>query len=288
MSYDPKCEKFPYPEITDQHYLKVERKVDTVFDKNYPYIDTSKKFQRKRKLVALLLRTIVFPMTRIRLNLKIKGRENLKTYKELLSHGYITVCNHVHMWDYLAILVALKRTDIHFLSWAENLRGPSRNLVKLVGGIPIPEDTGPVFLSWYRLISKYLQEDGILHIFSEGSMWEFYKYIRPFKEGASHFAMKNNKPILPLAFSYRKNGWIRTKIFHSPASLTLTIGSPILPNQDLSLAEGKEDLTIKTHDEICKLAGILPSKNLYPPIFENNKRVDYYTKEYGKGYKGSF
>ena len=288
MSFDPKCNKFPYPEITNQHYLKVERKEEINFDENYPYIDTSKKFRRKRKIVAFLLRTIVFPMTRIRLNLRIKGRENLKEYKELLSHGYITVCNHVHMWDYLAILVALKRTDVKFLSWAENLRGPSRKLVKLVGGIPIPEEKGPIFIKWYRLLSKYLKEDGVLHVFSEGSMWEFYQPIRPFKEGASHFAVKNDKPILPLAFSYRKNGWIRKKIFHYPACLTLSIGKPLLPKKELSLGESKEELTIRTHEEICRLAGINKGENIYPPIFDNNHRIDYYTNEYGKGYKGSF
>ena len=108
MAFDPKCVKFPYGEITDQHYLPVERIEDITFDENYPFYDTSKKFQRKQRWVRFLLRTIVFPLTRIRLNLRVKGRENLKLYQQELSQGYITVCNHVHMWDYLAILLALK------------------------------------------------------------------------------------------------------------------------------------------------------------------------------------
>ena len=48
------------------------------------------------------------------------------------------------------------------------------------------------------------------------------------------------------------------------------------------------DLTKRCHDDVCKLAGINPSENIYPPFFDNNKRIDYYTNEYGKGYKGSW
>ena len=288
MAFDPKCVKFPYGEITDQHYLPVERIEDITFDEKYHFYDTSKKFKRKQRWVRFLLRTIVFPMTRIRLNLRVKGRENLKLYQKELSNGYITVCNHVHMWDYLAILLALKRTNVSFLSWPENVRGKSRKLVRLVGGIPIPEEKGPGFLKWYKDTVSFLKNGGVLHIYSEGSMWEFYQPIRPFKEGAAHFALKANKPILPLAFSYRKNGWIRSKIFHSPASFTISIGKPIFPNQELPLAEAKLALTKESHEAVCRLASIDPNENLYPPIFDNNKRVDYYSTTYGKGYKNSF
>ena len=118
-------------------------------------------------------------------------------------------------------------------------------------------------------------------------MWEFYAPIRPFKLGASYYAIKCDKPILPLAFSYRKNGWLR-KLFKSLASFTLTIGEPIYPNKDLSFKESEADLTSRAHDEVCKLAGIDPNKNIYNKIYNNDKRIDYYTNEYGIGYKKSF
>ena len=119
-------------------------------------------------------------------------------------------------------------------------------------------------------------------------MWEFYQPIRPFKEGAAYYSIKNNKPILPLAFSYRKNGFIRSKIFNSPASFTITIGEPIFPNLDNPLKDEKRRLTELTHDEVCKLAGIDPDKNIYEKIYNNSKRIDYYTDTYGVGYKKSW
>ena len=48
-----------------------------------------------------------------------------------------------------------------------------------------------------------------------------------------------------------------------------------------------EDLTKRSHDAVCKLAGIDPNENIYPPIFNHNTRIDYYTTKYGVGYTKS-
>ena len=283
--FDPKCDKFPYPMDTGSHYLNVKSEINLNLDENYNYIDESKKFTKKLKWFRFVLRLIVFPMTKIRLNLKVKGKKNLKENKELLSNGCITVCNHVHMWDFLAIMYALRKTDIKFLAWKENMEASNRNLVKLAGGIPIPDGNMKGYVKFYKEINNYLNNKGWLHIYSEGSMWEFYKPIRPFKDGASHFSIKSNKPILPLGISYRKNGFIR-KLFKSPASLTITIGKPIMPILDKPFREAKDELTIKVHKAICEMTD--NSDNIYEPIYNNNQRIDYYTNEYGKNYKKSW
>ncbi len=283
--FDPKCDKFPYPMDTGSHYLNVKSEINLNLDENYNYIDESKKFTKKLKWFRFVLRLIVFPMTKIRLNLKVKGRKNLKEYKELLANGCITVCNHVHMWDFLAIMYALRKTNIKFLAWKENMEASNRNLVKLAGGIPIPDGNMKGYVKFYKEVNNYLNNKGWLHIYSEGSMWEFYKPIRPFKDGASHFSIKSNKPILPLAISYRKNGFIR-KLFKSPASLTINIGKPIMPILDKPFKEAKDELTIKVHKVICEMTDNY--NNIYEPIYNNSKRIDYYTDKYGKNYKKSW
>ena len=48
MPFDPKVTKYPYTEYTDQHYLVVKKNDGTVFDKNYPYIDRSRRFLFKQ------------------------------------------------------------------------------------------------------------------------------------------------------------------------------------------------------------------------------------------------
>ena len=286
VDFDPKVNKFPYPLDTSCHYLKQESVIDLNLDEKYQYFDDSKKFKKKLKFFRFILRLIVFPLVKIRLNLKIIGRKNLKIYKDILKDGAITVCNHVHMWDYLAISKALKKTDIKFLAWKNNLEASNRNLVKLAGGIPIPEDNLNGSLRFVKDVNNYLNNKGWLHIYAEGSMWEFYRPIRPFKDGFAYFSIKNNKPILPLAISYRKNGFIRSKIFKSPASLTINIGKPIMPLKGQNYKEYKDEFIKQIHQEIVSLAGI--ENNIYEPVYNNSKRIDYYTNNYGIGYKKSW
>lgn len=78
QDYDPKSKKYPYPEDTDQHYLKFKKQKDITFDKNYPYIDNSKRFRFQNHLLRLLLVTIGYLIVKIRLGLKIIGKENIK------------------------------------------------------------------------------------------------------------------------------------------------------------------------------------------------------------------
>ena len=276
MTFDPKTKKYPFPEDTSSHYIIVKKNNRAVFDKNYPYIDNSSSFRRKQKLIRALLYLIVFPVARIRMGLRIKGRNNLKKHREVLKNGVISCCNHVHFWDFISIMDAIKPFKPYHLSWATNVRGENASLIRLVGGIPIPEDDIKATMSMMSAVKQLLNNNGWLHIYSEGSMWEYYQPIRPFKTGTAAIACMVNKPLLPMAFSYRKPGFVRRVIFHQIALLTLNIGEPIYCNQSLPLNEQKIDLTIRCHNEVCKLAGINPEYNLYEPVYNNSRRKDYY------------
>lgn len=275
--FDPKTNKYPYPDQTDEHYLKITKDRGIVFDTKYPYIDRSRTFRFKQGLVRLLLNIIVFPMAKIRLGLKVEGKKNLKKYRDVLDQGVISVSNHVHMWDYISVMKAIRPYKPYILSWAANVNDKDGPLVRLVGGIPIPESNMAATKTYLKAVYDLLKEDhGWLHIYSEGSMWEFYAPIRPFKRGASFLACEADKPVLPLAFSYREPGWIRKHIFRQIAALTLHIGEPLFPDKDLPLKEREKDLTVRTHEAVCEMAGIDPKENIYEPVFDNTKRVDYY------------
>ena len=284
--FDPKTKKYPYPEDTDCHYLHVKKDNGLVFDDKYPYVDKSKKMRNKQGWTRFLLKTIVFPMTYIRLGLKVRGKENLTKYKDIINNGAVTVSNHVHMWDYLAIQATLKR-KMNVIVWDKNIRGEMSGMIRSVGGIPIPSEGIKGTMAFNDAVNNLLTQDhGLLQVYAEGSMWEYYAPIRPFKVGAAYFAIKADKPIVPLAFSYRRPNWFR-KLFGQIAVFNINIGEPIYPNKELSVREAEIDLTMRVHDEICRLAGINPEDNLYQPIYHNDTRIDYYTDKYGIGYKGS-
>ena len=286
--FDPKTNRFPYPEVTDRHYLKLKKDRGIVFDSDYPYIDESKGFKFRRFWLRVLLTAIVLPVVRIRMGLKVKGKENLKKHREVIKNGVISCCNHVHMWDYLGIMSAIAPIKPNVLIWADNINGEWGKMMRLVGGIPIPESGAKATIAYLKAVKKLLSEGQWLHIYSEGSMWEYYKPIRPFKRGASFFAVQNDKPVIPMAFTYRKPNFIRKYIFGQIATFTLNIGEPLYRNHTLPKKEQEADLNKRCHQEVCRLAGINPEDNLYPAEFDNNKRVDYYTTEYGAGYKGSW
>ena len=289
VMFDPKTDKFPYPVETDKHYLEVHMDRGFVFDTKYPYIDRSRWVRFRQGVVRFLLNIFVFHVATVRMGLRIEGRENIKKHKEILKNGAVSVANHVHMWDYIAVMKAIRPFRSNLLAWAPNINGENGTLIRMVGGIPIPEGNTAATKTYLKVMRSLLKDEhGWLHIYSEGSMWEYYRPIRPFKRGASHIACDCGKPILPLAFSYREPGWIRKHIFRQIATFTLHIGEPLFPNNDLSPKEREKDLTIRSHDAVCLLAGIDPKENLYPPLFsEEVKRVDYYTTTYGAGYKGS-
>ena len=284
MGFDPKTDKFPYPKSTDKHYIILKKNDGTVFDENYPYVDRSRGFRFKRFWVRVLLRILVFPVARIRLGLRIKGRKNLKKHKELLKKGALSCSNHVHFWDYIAVMCALRPRRPNVLVWAENVRGENKNLIRMVGGIPIPDSGVRATVACMKATKEYLNSGGWLHVYAEGSMWEYYRPVRPFKSGIGYLACRTGKPVVPMAFSYRKPGWIRRKIFRQIALFDLTIGEPLLPNEALDIKERETDLVSRCHEEVCRLAGITPEEDLYPPIYDNSKRVDYYTDVYGKDY----
>ncbi|MCR5805143.1 MAG: 1-acyl-sn-glycerol-3-phosphate acyltransferase [Clostridia bacterium] len=287
--FDPKTNKFPYPIDTNKHYLEVKKNRGIVFDTEYPYIDRSTWFRFKQNMVRIFEYVLVFFVCTVRLGLKIEGRENLKKHRDVLKNGVISVANHVHMWDYIAVMKAIRPYRSNLLVWAPNVNGENGTLIRMVGGIPIPEGSVSATKTYLKAVSGLLKDDhGWLHIYAEGSMWEYYAPIRPFKKGPARIACSNDKPIIPLGFSYREPGWIRKNIFHQAAKFTLHVGEPLFPNKELGPKERETDLTIRCHDAVCTLVGIDPKDSIYPPVFDNSKRVDYYTDTYGVGYKGSY
>lgn len=273
-TFNPRA-NYPYPDITDQHYLEVTMDDGTIFDKDYPYIDNSKGFRFKQWWVRFLLYLIVFPVSYIRFGLKIRGKKYLRRNKKLLKKGAISICNHVNMWDYIMIMNAIKPRKPHILVWNKNVTGKDGPLVRLVGGIPIPEDDPQATVAYLNIVKQYLCDGGWLHIYPEGSMWEFYRYIRPFKKGIAHFARMADKPIVPMGISYRKPGWIRRAIFKQKACFNLCIGEPLFLNPNLSGPEQEVDLIKRCHFAVTSLVGLTEEENVYEPIFNNSKRIDF-------------
>ena len=281
MPYDPQPTQYLFPEKTDQHYLPLRYQKDIVFDENYPYVDKSFKHRFISGCFRILTLVAAFPIMRIRTLLRVEGRENLRKYRKVLKNGVVSVSNHVFIWDFIAVMYAVRPFRPWIPAWDKNMRGENRHLIRYSRGIPLPTGSHRATAAFAKAIDKLLSEEKQwVHICAEGSMWEYYMPIRPFKKGSFTFAVRNNVPVMPLAFSYRKPKGLQKLFWHRPL-LTLHIGEPIFHDTSLNKVASADKLARETHAAVCRLAGIEPEDNIYEPVFANSDRIDYYTENYG-------
>lgn len=250
-----KIKSYDYPKRYDEHMLKVPFKRDYPnLDENYKYRDKTFKGRLSRSFTYFLCKVVAFPLIALLTGLKIFGRENLKKHKELLKGGAITICNHVHMWDMICLLKAIRPVRNYHPAWATNLRGPNDKLIRGCGGMPVPGSVGGL-KAFSNTLDEIMEEGGWLHFFPEGSLWFYYDAIRPFKRGAFATAVKHNKPILPVCINYRPAKGIG-KIFtkENPYFLSIHVGEPLMPNLSLPKREAADDLLERSRSAMQKLS----------------------------------
>ncbi|MDR3275738.1 MAG: 1-acyl-sn-glycerol-3-phosphate acyltransferase [Treponema sp.] len=231
------------------------KEIDLVMDENYPFWDRSPAFKFKNMLIYLGIFSLVFILSPLRFGLKIEGRPILRKYRDILKNGAMTASNHVHRWDLLFVLQAVRFRRLFLPVWYRNLETAGRGLIRSIGGIPIPSQSHlmPAFM---RALQDLHSAKKWIHVYPESSNWLYYQPIRPFKKGVFTIAWDNNIPVLPLAISWRPAKGI-FKLFKKNFPLvTVRIGEPVMPDKTRSRREAVQILRKQTHAKIVELAGI--------------------------------
>jgi 1-acyl-sn-glycerol-3-phosphate acyltransferase len=248
-----------YPEKPDEHMQELEIIHEVKLDENYPFIDRSFKFRFLRRLMHLGIFTLVFFLSSLRFGLKIEGRKILKKNKSLFKNGAMTAANHIHRWDFLFVLLGVRYRMMYFPAWKENLKGPDRGLIRLAGGIPVPDEISIIKL-FNRTFDEIHEKKSWIHAFPESSRFDYFQPIRPFKKGVFTMAHRYSLPVIPMAFSYRKPVFPYS-IINKTALITLRIGEPLFFDKSLPRKEAVLKIRIKCHEAIVRLAGI--TENIY-------------------------
>jgi len=260
---------FDYPAKLDQHMIEMKYVRELTLDENYPFLDKSFGFRLIRVLEHMVIFIVVFPLCVLRFGLKIEGRDILRKYRTLFTNGAMTISNHIHKWDLLFVLKAIRYRSVYFPVWKENLKTPDRGFIRFTGGIPIPENIG--LMKYYiQAFDEICAKKKWMHAYPETAMFYFYQPIRPFKKGVFTMAYRYNLPVIPMAFSYRKPRFPFTLInlFRSIIGnqklpmITLRIGEPLLFDPNLNRKEAVLKMRKDCHKAIVHLAGI--SDNPYP------------------------
>ncbi|MCL1928812.1 MAG: 1-acyl-sn-glycerol-3-phosphate acyltransferase [Treponema sp.] len=258
-----------YPSELDGHTDKLNITHEVIVDKNYPFLEKTFSFRFMRGLMYTGIFTVVFIMNVLVYGLKVEGRKILRKNKKVLKNGAMTVSNHVHRWDYLFVLQAVRYRTMYFPAWKENLNTPDKDWVRLAGGIPIPEDIHTIKY-FNEAFDELHRKKKWIHCYPETSSFYYFQPIRPFKKGAFTMAHRYNLPVLPLAISYRKPHFPFTIVNSIRAlkgqqklpMITLRIGEPLLVDPDLNRKEAVRKLRKECHEALVRLAGI--TNNPYP------------------------
>ena len=262
-----------YPERSDEHMITVKHLRDTHFDEHYQYLEKGFFHKVKRSVLWIVLNLFAFPVVTIIYGLKIHGREKLKANKELFKDGAITICNHVLFLDYVCVLKAIRPKLQYHPGWKTNFEGPNAGFIRWVGGIPIPTDNIRAMVKFQKAIDEVLTNKNWLHFFPEGSMWYYYPDIRPLKPAVFKFAVKHNKPVIPLTLSYRPRTGI-WKLFSKKPFVDLNIGDPILPDTSLDM----NDAIDKLHKEAYHVMQVMSGINPGDPTYNEDQNIDNYKK----------
>ena len=253
--------------------LVLKRTHEVHLDKNYEYLPKGRWFKVERILVGALLHTIVFPLTHLTHGLRIYGRENLKKHKDDLKNGAITVSNHVFMWDYLSVLKAIRPHIPYFPAWKPNFESGFHKFMRILGGMPIPEGDIHAMISFKKAMDEVVESGRWLHVFPEGSLWNFYPDIRPLKLAVFMYAAKYGKPLIPISMSFRPRKGFR-RIFGKGPFVDLHMAEPIYADPSLPMREAAEELRARAYKIMQEMNGIFPGD----PTYNEDQNIDNYKK----------
>ena len=198
--------------------------------------------------------------------IRSEGRKNLREVKG----GAITVSNHVHNVDSAMLAVTMAPQRITFTSIEGNFKLPVvRWAIKWAGAVPIPTSTH-LLRDFFNLTIQQLKDGKKVHFYPEGSLWQYYTGIRPFKKGAFHMAIDAGVPIIPAVLVQRPCTGLR-RIFRKKSLFKVIICPAVYADPALSGVRQVEELRDRTRKIMCNAL----EKDQYSLHMETEPKVLY-------------
>ncbi len=215
------------PEDLNRHVVHMPTPFVYRVDRNYRFVNRNVFFRIGSTLLFYLIALPLLDIaSKLFFGLKIEGKRNMR----YLKGGAVTVTNHIHVLDSPMVACCLFPRKPFFAALKSNFEIPViRHLVRLLGGVPIPESPKALH-AFMESMRKELEQGHIVHFYPEASLWPWHDELRPFRNGAFQLAVKSGVPVIPMVFTYRKPGAFRGKLRKKPL-ITLRIGEPAYPNE---------------------------------------------------------
>lgn len=238
----------------DAHKLKINKQVDITFDEK-------SKLVRKNlflKLTDNLIWTcaaIILPIVNFGLyGVRYRGYKNIRAANKR-GGGIVTIANHCMIMDSTMCACIMSPRQIYLPTVEETLKIPKiRFIVKALHAIPIPSNAkGLVHFS--RTCDKLLNDGKVVHFFPEGSLWPWYKQLRPFKSGAFRFAVNTDSCILPIAITFRPRRGL-WRLFGKKPLVNVTVLPPLTANKIYRPKKAMQDLSERA---FASMSALIPA-----------------------------
>lgn len=232
ISYSRVCELIDAKELdineTSKDLVKNPQILKDKINENYKFIKKSLLFKIFSFLFYVFAYIILLPTLYIYFLPRVRGRKNLKKIKNA-----VFVSNHCFILDCAVLEVfAFPFKRPYMLGQKNAFQIPVvRDIIRSLRAVPVP-DNMLAYKNFVKSIDKELKAGKSLYVAPEGSLWPFFPRIRPFKNGAFRFAIKNDVPIIAVVLSFRKPNWVYRMFGRKKPLININILPPIYTKQE--------------------------------------------------------
>ncbi len=160
----------------------------------------------------------------------VRGRENLKGIRRA-----VVTCNHVHDLDNMMVRQAIRgwRHSLYITVADFNSRKDLIGHIMRGGGTLPFSQSITAMRNLNKAVQTVLSKDRYLLCFPEGTLWWRYEKVRPFLDGAFHYASESSVPVIPTFITFKKAGPIR-RLFSKKKVAVIHIMPAIYPKKEFT------------------------------------------------------
>jgi len=234
--------------LFDQHVDPIDMSIVIPVTKDYHYYPVGvKEAFSKWARYNFIVKPLMHKVNHRYLETTVVGRENLKGIKSAM-----VISNHVHMFDCMALKKAMKGHYLNIVAASfNNFKGALGDGMRASGMLPLPENFEGME-HFGDAIAKSFKKNHYVLFYPEQSEWWYYHKLRPFKDGAFHYALKDNVPIIPcfITFAPRIRPYSDADGDY-PERIIVHILKPIYPNPEADYKTERARLKDAAFEE-CK------------------------------------
>lgn len=186
----------------DKHIDPIDWDNALPVDKNFKYIKT--RFREKIKPFfqnLFIVKPFTYKVAKFDFHTKVFGRENLKGIKSA-----ILTLNHINKFDCLLAKYGLRKNKLRITGGDfNNQKGWFGEMMRVGGLMPFSSNFSAMS-NFNRAMETLLANNYYVLFYPEQAMWWNYEKPRPYKNGAFHYAVKHNVPIIPMFITLKNSG----------------------------------------------------------------------------------